>query len=175
MTTASTRILDGDSAATPLVMAATDTQRREHYRRNAMAFYSRYHTGDPDAVDEILAPEWTNHPRRIGEPAGPDGFKAVIAALRGAFPDIHFAVEAAVAEGETVAVRALGTGTHTGAAFGPPTGKAVRFRTLDMHRFRPDGMIVATWHAEDLYGLLATLGLIPEVYGAQLDPYPDWE
>jgi hypothetical protein len=66
-------------------------------------------------------------------------------------------------------------GSHTGAALGPPTGKPVAFRALDLHRFGPDGKIVQSWHLEDIYSMLAAIGLIENVYGAQVDPYPGWD
>lgn len=149
-------------------------QQIETNRRTAAGFHRPFDTGDVDALDGYLADDWTNHPRNPGEGEGPDGFKSTIAFIRSVFPDIHFQVEDVMAEGDKVLVRSLARGTHTGYALGPPTGRPVAFRTMDMHRFRGDGKIAESWHSEDVYAMLATIGLIPNVYGVELDPYPGW-
>ena len=143
--------------------------------RRAVEFHEPFKTGDLDAIDEILHPRWVNHPRNPHEGPGPEGWKGTVGFLRSVFPDMEFVVEELIEAGDKVVVRSVGTGTQEGEFLGKePTGKRVEFRALDVHRFE-DGRIVESWHSEDIYGMLAQLGIIGNPYGAQLDPYPAWE
>jgi predicted ester cyclase len=85
---------------------------------------------------------------------------AWIAPFRASFPDVHMAVIALIAEGDTVAGRFTCSGTHLGDWQGyAPTGR--RFEAVDevgIYRFR-DGRIVETWGLEDNLGRLEQLGL----------------
>ena len=144
-------------------------------KATAAAFHGPFNTGDVDGLDAYLAPAWTNHPRNPHEGDGPAGFKGTIAFIRSVFPDIRFNVEDVIGEGDKVMVRSLAVGTHTGTTLGPPTGKIVSFRTLDYHQFDDAGLIVRSWHLEDAYAMLATIGLIANVYEAQIEPYPGWD
>ena len=154
---------------------APSAEQLETNKRTAAGFHAPFRTGDVDALNGYLAGEWANHPRNPGEDPGPDGFKATITFIRSVFPDIGFDVQDVIADGDKVLVRSLARGTHTGETLGPPTGKPVAFRTMDLHRFRADGKIIESWHTEDIYAMLATIGLIPNIYRADLDPYPGWD
>ena len=56
-------------------------------------------------------------------------------AYRGAFPDLHFTIEAQVAEGDRVVTRWTAGGTNTGSLGGmPPTGKAVVVSGISIER-----------------------------------------
>jgi hypothetical protein len=66
----------------------------------------------------------------------------LITMLRTAFPDLHFAIEDLIAEGDTVAGRLTMNGTHTGPLMGmPPTRRAIRQAHMHFVRFR-DGKAV---------------------------------
>ncbi len=54
---------------------------------------------------ELFAPEF---------PGGAEGFRALVAGLNSAFPDIRYTVLSLIAEGDRVAVRWQWTGTHRG-------------------------------------------------------------
>jgi predicted ester cyclase len=97
--------------------------------------------------------------------AGPAGWKAAIAHLRGAFTDLTVTIEDVVVAGDRVAVRAVTRGVHTGELLGVPgTGHPVEFRAADFHRLT-GGRIAATWHLEDYFGLARQLGLTFSVAG----------
>ncbi len=73
---------------------------------------------DPKVVDELAAPdmrlEYSMHPPRRGQA----DIKAFMANFREAFPDLAFAGTADfIAEGDYVAARWKGGGTHSGPAF----------------------------------------------------------
>jgi steroid delta-isomerase-like uncharacterized protein len=61
-----------------------------------------------------------------GQRQGREGLKEVLGMMRAAFPDMHWAVEEMVAEGDSVVTRFTWTGTHRGVFLGvAATGKSV--------------------------------------------------
>jgi predicted ester cyclase len=131
--------------------------------------YDALSTGDTTLADLALAPGWEAHPAlRTG--AGPAGWKATIAHLRGAFTGLTVTIEDVVVAGDRVAVRTVTRGVHTGELLGVPgTGRRVEFRAADFHRLA-GGRIAATWHLEDYFGLARQLGLTFSVAGGADDP-----
>jgi hypothetical protein len=97
--------------------------------------------------------------------ARPDQAAARSGSLLDAFPDLHVVAEETilVAEGDLVARRLTGEGTHMGAyvdpIFGtfPPTGKTVRWNAVNIYRI-VDGKIVDNWAHVDVVGLVRQLG-----------------
>jgi predicted ester cyclase len=75
-----------------------------------------------------------------------------------AMPDISIELDPFLADGELVAYRGLGQGTHTGAElFGiPPTGRHVTFTETHIVRLRGD-RVCEHWLQVDLLGLLNQL------------------
>jgi predicted ester cyclase len=75
-----------------------------------------------------------------------------------ALPDISIQLEPLLADGELVAARGLGRGTHTGAEiFGvPATGRAVTFTETHIYRLRGT-QVCEHWLQVDLLGLLGQL------------------
>ncbi len=122
------------------------------------AFYEPLATGDLAVLDDVLAPDWEAVPAlRTG--SGPAGWKASVQHLRGIFADLQVIVEDIVVSGDTVAVRSISRGMHTGELLGVAgTGKAVEFRACDVHRLADD-RIVRTWHLEDYFGIAQQIGL----------------
>ena len=126
-------------------------------------FERMFSTGDLDYVDEATAPGAVDHQ----EPDGTDfaaHLKHVISTLRAAFPDLHFAVEELIAEGDLVACRSTMTGTHQGPLrMGPLAGLAVngtRIEVPHMHFFRYDaeGRVTDLWHVWNTLVLARQLG-----------------
>jgi len=130
-------------------------------------FYDAFNTGDVDALDGVLAPDWADYPPPPGPGTDVENFKqTVVLGTRAAFPDIFFATEDFVVEGNRVAVRSTATGTHEGSFLGVAgTGTPVEFQTIDIHRVE-DGRIVETHHVEDLLGVLTQVGAFPPAAGA---------
>src|SRR5579864_5074318 len=63
---------------------------------------------------------------------GPAGYLAIIAMMRGGFPDIQWTLEEMIAEGDKVAARFTMRGTHLGAFFGvPSTGKKIEVQAMN--------------------------------------------
>jgi predicted ester cyclase len=119
-------------------------------------------SGDLDAVDRYLDPEFVNHDAPFpGAPDGPEGMRLAAAVFRQALPDWHSEVDQLIAEGDIVVERFTASGTHSGELMGAqPTGKTITLAGIQI--FRIDGdKIVERWGRLDEVGLLRQLGLIP--------------
>jgi len=80
-----------------------------------------------------------------GQPGDVAGFKAGLAEVRAAFPDLRLDVEKLVEEGDTVSGLFWMSGTHLGPFMGAPaTGRTFRVRASDVVRMR-EGRIVEHW------------------------------
>jgi len=109
-----------------------------------------------EVVDELLAPEAVGH-MEGGDVHGRDEFRAVRAALLGAFPDLHLTIEDTLADGNQVAVRWRVDGTHRGDHFGfPASQRAVNFRGITWLRFEGD-RLVEGWDAWNHGALMQAL------------------
>ncbi len=143
---------------------ATDTDAQEgtpdpgSVEAVAQRWYDGFNTGDVAIIDEVLAPDWADYPPPPGPGTDVENYKQVVLATRAAFPDIRFETQDFIVDGDRVAVRSTATGTHEGEFLGIlPTGRAVEFQTIDIHRVA-DGRIVETYHVEDLLSVLIQVG-----------------
>ena len=116
----------------------------------------------------FYAADAKNHGRTVGR----EGMQRVFQALFSTFPDFHYRIDEATAEGERVVCKVTMTGTHRGEptalpeAFSgmltgvAPTGKKVE--VLQFHSFRVvDGMIAEHAAVRDDLGMCRQLGLVP--------------
>ena len=84
-----------------------------------------WNEGNRSAADELMAADAEIH-MPTGEVIDLDGLKSFADMWRESFPDWHSTFEELVAEGDRVAERWTGRGTHLGELQGiPPTGKRV--------------------------------------------------
>ena len=122
-----------------------------------------WNQGRLEVLDEIIAPDYINHSPGLPDPLpGPVGLKPIVAAMREAFPDLHYEVHDLVVGEGKVAVRCTLTGTHQGDFFGiAPTGRPVRASQFQIEYIR-DGQIVEHWRQTDDLGLRQQLGLLRE-------------
>lgn len=94
-------------------------------------YLDAFNTGDLDAFDALIAPDYVNHSPGIPDPApGPEGLKPIVALLREQTPDLRFELLRLVDAGELVAVH---TRVHP---FGVDQMQIERVR---------DGQIVEHW------------------------------
>ena len=94
-----------------------------------------------DQLDEFVS-------ERVDGSGAVDGLAAYIDRLKDvttAFPDYHWDLQQKLVDGDMIAARLIGRGTHTG-SFGDiaPTGRKIRTQELVMYRFA-DGRIVQCW------------------------------
>jgi steroid delta-isomerase-like uncharacterized protein len=119
--------------------------------------------GNLDVIDEHVADDYVGHDPSQPEPLrGPAGVKQFVEAYRTAFRDVRITVEEQLAEGDTVATRWTGRGTHEGELMGiAPTGKEATVTGITISRLRND-KVVEEWTNWDTLGMLVQLGAVPE-------------
>lgn len=125
------------------------------------AFADAFNAKDPEAVARGCAQDYL-----LDFPGGPQGegvsgIAAASADFIRAFPDLHFATDALLSDGDLVAWRWTMTGTQRG-PLGPfpASNKPVTLRGVSLLRVR-DGKIVEDRVRADMVGLLQQIGAIP--------------
>jgi steroid delta-isomerase-like uncharacterized protein len=121
-------------------------------------FEEVWNKGRGAAIDEMLADNAVIH--GLGADLhGASGFKPFQSAYRNAFPDVTIRIDDLVAEGDIVAARWSGTGTHRGDGLGfAATGRQVRFNGMLFARVER-GKLVEGWNNFDQLGMLQQLGV----------------
>src|ERR1700685_3752876 len=100
--------------------------------------------GEIDAVDQFFWEEMVEQVPFPGQGPGIEGLKDVLRGFRAGFPDIHFAIEEQIVEGDKVLSRFEWTGTHRGEFLGvPATGRTVKVWGMVIDRL-VDGRIKET-------------------------------
>jgi steroid delta-isomerase-like uncharacterized protein len=119
-----------------------------------------WNEGNAAAADELMAVDAEIH-MPTGELVDIEGLKGFAAAFRGSFPDWHSTFEELIAEGDRVAERWTGRGTHRGELQGiAPTGRRVEVPGSVFYRIA-DGKIVGFRGHLDMMGLMQQLGAMP--------------
>jgi predicted ester cyclase len=114
-----------------------------------------WNTGDLDAVDDLLAPDFVRHAPDSPEVRGPAAERQLIATYLAAFSDLRFTIEALVTEGDTVAVRLSAVGTQRGDLFGLPlAGGNVHIEITETDRIAGD-KIAEQWVVIDAPDVMA--------------------
>jgi steroid delta-isomerase-like uncharacterized protein len=115
--------------------------------------------GNESVIDELIAPNYVSTEEGMSM-AGPEGFKAMAAGFRMAFPDAHLIIQDIIAEGDTVVTWAVFKGTHEGPLEGlPPTGRQVEVKDVDLWRLE-HGKVVGTRTHFDRLGMMHQLGVL---------------
>ena len=118
-----------------------------------------WNEGNTTAMDELMAVDAAIH-MPTGEVVDLDGLKGFAATWRESFPDWHSTFEELIAEGDRVAERWTGRGTHRGELQGiPPTGKRVEVPGSVFYRI-VGGMIVEFRGQLDMMSLMQQLGAV---------------
>lgn len=96
-----------------------------------------------------------------GQGPGLQGLKEVLLAMRGGFPDMHWAIEEQLTDGDRVMTRFVWTGTHRGPFLGVlATGRPVQVWGMVIDRI-VNGRIKETRILMDTLGLMIQLGVVP--------------
>jgi steroid delta-isomerase-like uncharacterized protein len=118
-----------------------------------------WNQGNTAIADELMAPDAEIH-MPTGETLDLEGLKGFNVAFRASFPDWHSTFEELVAEGDRVAERWTGRGTHRGELWGiPPAGERVEAPGSVFYRIA-GGRIVEFRGQFDMMGLMQQLGVI---------------
>ena len=124
---------------------STAEQNRQNTAVVRRALEEVWGKGNLSVIPEIYQSTYVAHSPTVGEIQGTEGVKQVIAAYRGAFPDITFTTEDLLSQGDKVVTRWTARGTQKGEFFGAPaTGKRMTFTGLEIHRLTA-GKIAETW------------------------------
>jgi steroid delta-isomerase-like uncharacterized protein len=117
-----------------------------------------WNRGELDAADKLMTRDAVIHEPLAGTP---EDLKAVATMIRSAFPDWHSTVEEMLVEGDRVAERWTGRGTHRGEFQGiAPTGKSIAVPGVVFYRIA-DGKIAEFRGQFDRMSLMQQLGVIP--------------
>jgi steroid delta-isomerase-like uncharacterized protein len=123
---------------------------------------------DLDVVDELVDESYVGHDPSLPEPLhGPQGFKDNVSMFRAAYSDARITVDEQIAEGDTVASRWTGRGTHDGELMGVrASGKQVTVSGIVVSRVA-NGKVVEEWTNWDTLGMLQQIGAVPAPAQAQ--------
>ena len=117
--------------------------------------------GDMDLASQFVWEDVVEQVPFPGQGPGLEGLKDVLRGMRTAFPDLVFAIQEQVTEGEKVVSRFEWTGTHKAPFLGvPATGRPVRVWGIVIDRFQ-EGRIKDTRIIMDIFGLMMQLGVLP--------------
>jgi steroid delta-isomerase-like uncharacterized protein len=113
-------------------------------------------------MDELYATDFVVHGSTESEDIhGLKNVKQSMSEYLNAFPDLHYALDDMIVEGDKVVVRCTVTGTHKGEFMGvPPTNKKVKVQAIAIDRV-VGGKIVEEWGMSDTLGLMQQLGVVP--------------
>src|SRR3989449_1238614 len=123
-------------------------------------YFQEIDKGDPDVLDEFVAPDFVSHDPLPGVSGDLKGLKQAFMLFKSATPGYH-TVDELIAEGDKVVARITGYGTQDGDFLGiPRTGKEIKMSGIVIWRIRR-GKIVEHWAQNDTLGLLQQLGASP--------------
>jgi steroid delta-isomerase-like uncharacterized protein len=123
--------------------------------------YEAINQNNLDALDEVVAPDITDHDPAPGQAPGLEGVKQWFSSMHTAFPDFRMNVEDMIAEGEKVVARVRLSGTHQGEFMGiDATGNRVTIKGIDILRINADGKIMERWGNFDDLGMMQQLGVM---------------
>src|SRR5919109_4561685 len=97
----------------------------ERARAVLVRYYEEiWNQGRLEVCDELIAPDYVNHSAPLPDVSpGPEGLKQTVAAVRRAFPDVHYTIEDMVIGRDKAALRVTMRGTQCGEFLGvAPTG-----------------------------------------------------
>jgi predicted ester cyclase len=127
-----------------------------------------WNTGQVGALDELVVPHHVEHWGSLvrQSESGPEWTGQIVTSTHTTYPDVHFAIDDLLADGDKVVLRGTVTGTHTGKEFTlwgitlAPTGKKMAWTFITIFRIA-DNRIVEDWWEEDDLTWWQQLGAIP--------------
>ncbi|MGS2764756.1 ester cyclase [Sinomicrobium sp. M5D2P9] len=119
-------------------------------------------TGNTDILALFVSEDYTGL-HKGKKVYGPAGYAETVKEILMGFPDIHFTIEALIAEGDMVVIQWISEGTHRHTAFGTPaTGKKVINKAVTVYKLR-DGKIMENQVYPDRLGVLQQIGAMPKL------------
>lgn len=132
------------------------------WRSVPLEIFNEGHTG---LIDEVFAEDYIEHLVVPGVPPTREGVHMFTAALRAAFPDIHYEVVGQWQDGDHHIGHVRVTGTMQGDFAGmPASGKSATWEEIHIGRFA-DGKVAEHWGLLDQLGMLTQLGFLSPLGG----------
>jgi predicted ester cyclase len=135
----------------------------ERNKANLQRLYDEVINGhDIDAADDLITVDRPDHDPTFPPEftTGREGFKKLFRMLIGAFPDLRFATDFMVAEGDMVVAFTSIQGTQRGEYMGiPATERSFTINNADACRFTKDGLICEHWGVVNVASLMRQLGV----------------
>ena len=125
-------------------------------------FYEVINSGEIDGFVDLLADDFIEHEQMPGMPTGREGTRQLFKMIAAAFPDMNWAPEDILVDGDKAVARTRFSGTNDGEFMGmPATGKSVSAQLIDIVRFGDDGVAREHWGVFDMMALMTQLGALP--------------
>jgi steroid delta-isomerase-like uncharacterized protein len=138
-------------------MSEEETRNMSNERR---FFEEIWNKGNFAVANDLIAADYIDHDSSNSS-AGPEGVRQEVSLYRTAFPDLFFAIEDILADGDKVVTRIVASGTHKGDLPGiAATGKPVTMSGMVMTRYK-NGKAAEAWVKFDFLGLYRQLGARP--------------
>ncbi|MCC7449355.1 MAG: ester cyclase [Anaerolineae bacterium] len=138
---------DSTNATAPATETLTQTEQNKVI---LCRYYELLNQGDLNGLSEVVDANVVDRNPIIRQTADLEGFKQGLGVFRRGFPDLTFAVNDLIAEGDQVVSRVSIQGTNRGTFLGlAPTGRRITFQGIEIYRVA-NGKIVDVWHVEDL-------------------------
>ena len=119
-----------------------------------------WNTGDLSVANEIIDDNIVYHQPPSPDITGIDAYKQNITESRTGFPDLNFTVVEMIAEGDIVASRITGSGTHKGEFMGIPATNITIAASAISFEHLAGGKVREEWTHVDFLGLLIQLGIV---------------
>ena len=114
-----------------------------------------------ELIPELFAANYVHRSPGGQEIKGHDAWKQTVISAHAAFPDIHYAIDELVAEGDKVVCRYSMTATHRGEYMGiAATGKRVTSKGIFANRFE-NGKVAETFGVSNPLPFFQQLGVTP--------------
>ncbi len=132
--------------------------------RMGVGLLNAWNRHDVEQVMEFYASDYEGIDVGLSNPVhGPDGKRETVLFYLRAFPDLHFALEKTVTQGDTIVLSWIARGTHKGPFMHiPPTGRPVHVRGMSMLTVE-NGKIVRATYIWDVACLLRHVGMLPDL------------
>jgi predicted ester cyclase len=106
--------------------------------------------GDPDTIEELLAPEFVDRSLLPGQGSSREEYKRSVTNFQAAFSSADFTIEDQIAEGDKVVTKFSAKSIHQGQFLGmPPSGEVGTYSSIRIHRI-VEGKITDEWSEGNL-------------------------
>jgi predicted ester cyclase len=129
---------------------AVVSSEQENNKALARRFLEGFLNGDLDAIDEVLAPDFTDRSLLPGQGSSREEYMRSVTAFRAAFSFADFTFEYQIAEGDMVVTKFSTRCIHRGEFLGvPPSGEVGEYSSIRIHRIA-GGKVTDEWSEGNL-------------------------